>query len=375
MQIRCATWQQVEAFYLRKLRRGNLLSVKVGFAVVAGQVITVGLELPTQLVVALDGVVRRVAPMEQDRRLWIEIELVGDVAESIARLRYLVETNRDSDVAIELPPSEVQLTADEPPPPELVFAGVELQASAPEAERVAFAELSAQLRRMRQLSVHALLGVSAEATPAEIRTSWRRLIARFHPDVLARFRSSAVIHIGEEIVILINRAYDRLRQTLVTQGKAAAFGSALVAPRGWLVGFEDVTTGEPLAPRHRTASGRYATNPGVPGEGPVLGGEGGDSFEVRARNLLRAGDVDDARELLAMALVVYPRSRSLRSLYYIASALVAARMGQQVLATSQLETAVAHDESCAEAQSLLVALQRGVGLTPTFLATIFGGPT
>lgn len=113
----------------------------------------------------------------------------------------------------------------------------------------------------------------------------------------------------------------------------------------------------------------------MPGEGPVLGGEGGDSFEVRARNLLRAGDVDDARELLAMALVVYPRSRSLRSLYYIASALVAARMGQQVLATSQLETAVAHDESCAEAQSLLVALQRGVGLTPTFLATIFGGPT
>ena len=60
-----------------------------------------------------------------------------------------------------------------------------------------------------------------------------------------------------------------------------------------------------------------------------------------------------AQEMLAAALCVYPRSRPLRSLYYVASALAALDAGQVMLATSQLETALAHDEQCVEAAAIL----------------------
>jgi hypothetical protein len=55
---------------------------------------------------------------------------------------------------------------------------------------------------------------------------------------------------------------------------------------------------------------------------------------------------------------VYPRSRPLRSLYYVASALAALRKGERMLATSQLETALAHYEHCVEAAQILEYIRR-----------------
>ena len=69
--------------------------------------------------------------------------------------------------------------------------------------------------------------------------------------------------------------------------------------------------------------------------------------------MLAQGDANAAREVLAAALCVYPRSRPLRSLYYVASALSALSKGERMLATSQLETALAHYEHCAEAAQIL----------------------
>ncbi len=62
--------------------------------------------------------------------------------------------------------------------------------------------------------------------------------------------------------------------------------------------------------------------------------------------------------MLAAALCVYPRSRPLRSLYYVASALTALDAGQVMLAQSQLEAALAHDEQCVEAAAILDQLRR-----------------
>ena len=74
--------------------------------------------------------------------------------------------------------------------------------------------------------------------------------------------------------------------------------------------------------------------------------------------MLGDGDAGTAREVLAAALVVYPRSRPLRSLYYVASALVALVDGEVMLAQSQLETALAHHEQCIEAAQLLDHVKR-----------------
>ena len=85
---------------------------------------------------------------------------------------------------------------------------------------------------------------------------------------------------------------------------------------------------------------------------------GGETFETRAREMLGQGDADNAQEVLAAALVVYPRSRPLRSLYYVASAMAALGKGEVMLATSQLETALAHYDQCTEASRLLEHLRK-----------------
>ena len=86
--------------------------------------------------------------------------------------------------------------------------------------------------------------------------------------------------------------------------------------------------------------------------------QGGEAFEQRARVMLGQGDANQAREVLAAALVFYPRSKSLRSLYYVATALVALQDGELMLATSQLETALAHYEQCIEAAQILEHIKK-----------------
>jgi hypothetical protein len=93
LQIKCSTWAQVEAFYTRKLRRGNLLSVKVAFAASVDMAITIGLEVPGGLVMSIDGVIRRVSAVQGETRTWIEVDLVGLSDETLARLKRMVAAN------------------------------------------------------------------------------------------------------------------------------------------------------------------------------------------------------------------------------------------------------------------------------------------
>jgi hypothetical protein len=86
--------------------------------------------------------------------------------------------------------------------------------------------------------------------------------------------------------------------------------------------------------------------------------QGGEAFESRARTMLSEGDSSHAQEVLAAALCVYPRSRTLRSLYYVAASITALQGGEVMLATSQLETALAHFEQCREASQILDHVRR-----------------
>lgn len=350
LHVRCTTWDQVEAFHTRKLRRGKLLSMKVPFTPELGSSVTLGLELPNDVVIAVDGVVRKASPIEGDTKTWIEVELIGFTDEVVARIRAMAAGVIAVPAAPAAPPER---------PSKVALASEELPAD----ERALFQHLTSELRRMRQAAVHEVLGVERDADAGAVRIGWMNLVKKLHPDLVARRKAPAITHLAEELTILANRAYDRQRAALVAEGRASVVGSAVRPLPGWLVGFEDLTSGEKLAPR---PAGKVGTSPpptsanGAPS--PVSaqgsGGQGGEAFETRARTMLGQGDADTAQEVLAAALVVYPRSRPLRSLYYVASAVSALGKGEVMLATSQLETALAHYEGCAEAAQILEHLRK-----------------
>ena len=345
LHVRCSTWEQVEVFTTRKLRKGKLLSMKVPFEAKVGTPVTLGLELPNQLVIAIDGIVQRASPVENDRT-WIELELsMSD--EVMLRIKAMAshEVEPGTDPQIQSIPAVRKST-------------VQQADDLPADERELFQHLSGELRRLRAAAVHDVLGVPANAGPELIRTSWKNLIRRHHPDLVARRGAPAITHLAEELTILSNRAYDRLRAALVAEGRGVIVGPTLSTPPGWLVGFEDISSGDGSpAPRVPTKFER-AESPApaaTPSAGPLQGGE---AFETRARAMLAQGDANAAREVLAAALVIYPRSKSLRSMYYVATALVAVQDGEMMLATSQLETALAHHEQCNEAAAMLEYIRK-----------------
>ena len=359
LHVRCTTWDQVDVFTTRKLRKGRLLSMKVPFTVKAGSGVTIGLELPNEVIVAIEGVVQKAAPVEVEgkpdgTRTWIEIELTGFNDEVKARLRKLRKEAEDPETDPKIEPA---------PPPRRSQSQLG-DADLPADERELFQHLSSELRRLRAAPVHDVLGVPAGAGPELVRASWKDLIRRNHPDLVARRNAPAITHLAEELTILANRAYDRMRSSLVAEGRAATAGPTVASPAGWLVAFEDIKSDPAHAAAPKSPLRRFDRQPTpepelpLPPVPPPAQGQGSEAYESRARSMLAHGDANTAREVLAAALVVYPRSKPLRSLYYVATALAALQDGELMLATAQLETALAHHEQCVEASKMLDHIRR-----------------
>jgi hypothetical protein len=371
LHVRCGTWEQVE-------RKGKLLSMKVPFAARVGTPLTLGLELPNEMMIAIEGRVQKASPVEIDgkpdgHRTWIEIELTGftdDVRTQIERL---------SRARNEAPPAPIAPAAPARRPATVPPFGDDLPAD----ERALFQHLSNELRRLRQAAVHEVLGVPRDAAPEDVRRSWKELIRRNHPDLVARRNAPAITHLAEELTILANRAYDRMRAQVVSQGRGSVAGPTLASPPGWLVGFEDIQSNDGMPAAQRGGSGphRYPRAMSPPSEQPTpapkppppvpSAGQGSDAYEARARAMLAQNDPNTAREVLAAALVVYPRSKPLRSLYYVATALAALQDDEMMLATSQLETALAHHADCNEAAKLLEHIRKHGAPGPDTLKRVF----
>ena len=365
LHVRCATWEQVDTFLSRKLRKGRYLSMKVPFAAKLGAHVTLGLELPTEVVVAIEGVVQRASAVEGDgARTWIEVELIGLTDEVQARIRALGASAKAVSGPTQPTPTPTDPAAKPPAPTRAKKPSTQVVEELPAGERDLFQHLSSELRRLRSAAVHEVLGVPYDAGPDDVRDAWKALVRRFHPDLVARRGAPAISHLAEELTILANRAYDRLRTALVLEGHATAVGSRVQPPPGWLVGFEDLQSADRSPPvgasPTRQPFPRAQTPPPIAQvmPAPSSTGQGGEAFEQRARSMLGQGDANAAREVLAAALVVYPRSKPLRSLYYVASALAALADGEVMLAQSQLETALAHHERCLEAAQLLELLRK-----------------
>ena len=351
LHVRCATWEQVEVFYTRKLRKGRILSMKVPYQTEAGANLTLGLELPNGLVIAIDGNVVKASVMEgEGGKTWIEVELVGWTDAVVARLKAMASGEAPAAPVAPLPP---------PAPPRRESLPAMPVDELPVDERRLFQHLSGELRRMRQLAVHEVLGVDRDAGPEEIRRGWMACVRQHHPDLVAQRGAPAISHLAEELTILANRAYDRLRAALVAEGRGLAFGPAISAGPGWLVGFDDLLSeGAAPGPELRVQSVAASSEPEPASVEPASALQGGEAFEARARAMLGDGDANAAQEVLAAALCVYPRSRPLRSLYYVAAALAALEKGEVMHATSQLETALAHHEACVEAAQILEHVRR-----------------
>lgn len=349
LHVKCTTWDQVDLFVTRKLRKGKFLSMKVPFATKVSAPVTLALELPNQLVIAIEGVVQRASAVEGDAaKTWIDIELVGLTEDVLARIRKMAKGDDEEQEE----PESYELEADEPAPaaPVRRSQAMDVVGELPMDERELFLHLSGELRRLRQAAVHEVLGVARDAEAEQVRTAWKALIRRLHPDLVAQREAPAITHLAEELTILANRAYDRLRSALVAEGRGATAGPTLSAPPGWLVGFDDIRSDRTPAPTPSRAP--IGPKPAAaPSDGNTT--TGSEAFEQRARQMLGQGDASTAREVLAAALVVHPRSRPLRSLYYVATALAALQDGEVMLAQSQLETALAHHDQCIEAAQML----------------------
>ncbi len=365
LHVRCTTWEQVEVFHQRKLRGGKLLSMKVPFDAKIGTQVTLGLELPNSVVMAIDGVIAKSSPIAGDTKTWIEVELAGFTAEVVARIRGMAEGSG---------PTEPEPVAAPVPAPRPTMSRI-TEEDLPVDERQLFQQLTSELRKLRAASVHDVLGVEADADADAVRQGWMGLIKRHHPDLVARHRSPAISHLAEELTVLANRAYDRQRASLVAEGRATMVRSQVKAPAGWLVGFDD------LSSRGRTPTATSS----IPIETPPVAKlaeqvppimdpatmQGGEAFESRARTMLSEGDASHAQEVLAAALCVYPRSRTLRSLYYVAASITALQGGEVMLATSQLETALAHFEQCREASQILDHVRRNGAQRLDEIRTVF----
>jgi DnaJ-domain-containing protein 1 len=354
LHVRCNTWEQVEVFHTRKLRAGKLLSMKVPFEAEVGAQVTLGLELPNQVVMAIDGIVQKASPIAGDTKTWIEVELAGFTEEVVARIRVMAEGSGPEVAPAPAPPPE---------PPKRASSQRLSGDDLPSDERVLFQQLTGELRKLRQAKVHEVLGVEADADANAVRRGWMTLVRRHHPDLVARHGEPAISHLAEELTILANRAYDRQRAMLVADGRATSIGSSLRQPAGWLVGFEDIAS-QPRAQKETATPPvvKKAEPPKQPAPQPLgEAAQGGEAFESRARAMLGEGDSTHAQEVLAAALCVYPRSRTLRSLYYVAASITALQGGEIMLATSQLETALAHHDQCREAAQILDHIRRNGG--------------
>lgn len=411
LRVRCATWEQVEAFYRRKLRKNGRLSMKVPFECELGTPVTLGLELPNQIVIAIDGTVASVGASAGGRTS-IDVTLFGLSPELLARLKALVGDARGATAADD---------------------------ASMDDERRLLVSRQADLRRKRLLAAHEIVGVPRDPSAAELRAAWIALAAREHPDAVARYASPTLSSVAEETMILAARAYDRMRSVLVADHRGTSVGPSIRPPASWTAADDPMATGffaeavtppvddavelfdtsavhrlpaaDELAaaaaaaapalpalddllpppvvatvpsPAHASGAVRWSTPSdlfadldlgpqGTGGEAPIAfedslaqGRAGpGDRFVRQIRARLASGDAGGAREMAEAALHLYGADRRLRGLVHVAEAMTACTRMDKTGAIAALEAALQHDPGSVEAATALDQLRRiGVPSAP-----------
>ncbi|GAB4534710.1 MAG: hypothetical protein Tsb0020_50210 [Haliangiales bacterium] len=403
LKVRCPTWRHVEAFYSRKLRKDRTLTLRVPFRPEPGSDMVLGLELPDSMVLNIDGTVVEVTPDEGGGRYGMRLHLHGLDA---AKLEYLHRMVDESEVAeafdgVLVEPEPAAATPGSmgsPPAPAATSAAAALGskvADAPivepaaratrfappvskpvdapvderilppvaptlddvsEYEREVFRELDSELTRMRECAAHEVLAVAPDADVVVVRQAYFGLSKRYHPDLFARYRSPAIMYVVQELFIYINKAYDRMRNALVSAGQAIVAGPALIPHDGWLAALDDIEG--PAGYDDDYGAGDYGADyrGGADSDGSSASDWSEPVAPTRASeimDLVGAGQFEEAREHVAAALHFDPRDRRMRALYHVISGRELMQRGEETAAVTQFEAALAHDRDCHEAHQAL----------------------
>ena len=382
LKVKCPTWQHVETFYGRKLRKDNTLTLRVPFQAEEGSQVTLGLQLPNDTTVNVEGTVIGLTAAEGDQKNGIRLFLHGMTPAVREQLEAMVAEGLHgraaSHEAAPAPPAKappVSAKAPAPPakaPPPMpprqaasprrppATPPVSVPADAPvdevleppfeptiqdvsEYEREVFTYLDSELGRLRECAAHEVLEVPEDADVHQVRRAYFDRSKRFHPDLFARYRSRAVLHMAQELFIHFNKAYDRMRDGLVVAGRAIVAGPALLPHDGWLASLDDMDAAdEPARPTPAPSSrpARASTNQSAEIEEDVLA-------------LVEAGSFEAARERVAAALHFDPRNRRTRALYHFISGRERLAAGETMSAATQFEAALAHDKDCQQARQAL----------------------
>jgi hypothetical protein len=342
IKVRCATWDQVEAFYTHKLR-GNVMVVKMPVSPGVGSAITIALGLPNGLVMAIDGDVSGVGTLT-DGKHPVQLSMRG-VDQARKRLARLVAEGKGNGspepVAASPPPQPVKVVAPRAAPPPIPVEVTPEQKTA--------MELAATLKQMLQLPAHEVLGVAQDAGETAARAGFLSLTKRYHPDAYGRHRSAEVRRLAEDLFIHVSQAYARMRQA---GGQGGWFeevgGQDRAAPAEDAPVVVEMEADEP--PEMSAADVADAAPPADPGAAPP---EAIADLLDAGRRALHAGSWSEARERFAAALRLDPRARPIRALYHVANGLELRERGRAPEATLQFETALVHDRACEEAKQAL----------------------
>jgi hypothetical protein len=355
----------------------------VPFNPAEGSGLTIRLQLPNGDIQDIEGRVLGVLPGENPNKAAITLHLHGfteDIAGTLQALvssatrepatrEVIIKQAKDADTVTRpvgeqaggTSPSpaaspaasvDVQLPAAEPrdaPIDELVSAPYEPDPDAvSEFEREVFEQLQSELVNLREFAANEVLGVARDAGVEAIRDGYFTRSKHFHPDLFARYRSRAVTHMAQEVFIHINRAYDRMRDTAVADGRAVLAGPALLPHDGWLASLDDIADSD--ADKPGSSAGLERKSPGKSDDKST-----GEVFAA-ADDFMAAGDYENARALVASVLHNDPRNRKLRALYYFIGGKQAQADDDPVQAASQYQTALSHDRGYQPARDALEQL-------------------
>lgn len=367
LKVKCPTWEHVETFYKRKLRRDRTLTIRVPFNPVEGSGLTIKLQLPDGQEMHIEGKILGVLPGTTGGKTAITLHLHGLDLEVESTLRGLVEAARKpkSTTGQDRSPKGQRVGTDRPPPAPMPAVPISEPRDAPidelvqapyvpdvdtisEFEREVFLQLEAELVQLREFAANEVLGIPVDAEVNDIRHAYFARSKHFHPDLFAKYRSRAITHMAQEVFIHMNRAYDRMRDAAVRDGRAVMAGPALMPHDGWLASLDDISTYEPTSELPPPPAAGHS---GQPTTQPV------DLVIEAADEFLRAGEFERARSFVASALHGDPRNRKLRALYYLIGGKQALVEGDKVLAASQFEAALAHDRDYEPARAALDQLR------------------
>lgn len=215
VRLQCRSWDHLITLHARNLSRGGIF-VKTASPLELGTHVEVQLTLPDGRGLSLDAEVARVVAPERD----------DDREPSGMALRFLemdAERRRLFDDALREAAAHVE------PPPPLPAATRPVRALSPDPiEEVVLRDVLADVARMREARRHDVLGVRPDASRAELRAAYARLVQRHHPDHFVRHRSALVLDAAIDAFALVRQAYE---QMLAAPAPRAAAGTP-VRPLG-----------------------------------------------------------------------------------------------------------------------------------------------